>query len=206
MPDPLLAFPYRIGANYRPAMVANNTEAAWITANLPTAKVAKVFEGVSVYMVRASPGQVEFFVPTEDGLHLDYYMACHTVFPMRGEPLPEVLLKRASFQASVYRTLDSRYRVVNLAPRMFWTFLLSGRRNVMSDNAQSDAGEAFWHSRVTEAFNRGLRVYGVDAEQYRNNLIITQAERLHKPAEMTRFYTQGMDLKGHYKRLVIAKP
>ena len=206
MPDSLLASPYRIGNYYKPQMVRNDSEASWIRANLPKARVAKVFDGVKVYIVRHPPDTFEFFVPTQDNQHLDYHMACHTVYPMRGEPLPEVLLKRASFQASVYRTTHSHYRVRDLAPRMFWSFLLSARRNIMSDNSQSDAGEAFWRSRIKEALDTNLLVYGVDAEHYRNTLIITQAERLTKLSDMERFYTEGMDLKGHYKRLVIAKP
>lgn len=213
-----LAMPIRIGDNYAPAFIKQGltAEQQFIAGALPHSKVVLRYNqlGVNteVRLRQLIPGhRLEFFVLTPDNTRVMYHMDLWKVRVWNRADLPPELVQRACYQASVWRSsppvehsLESYAK--GLPKAMFWKYLVSHSRNVISDNAQSSMGEVFWGNRLVEAFQNGYHVYGLDCEAIKGELAITKAVRLHKVTERHKYYTDGQDMNGQYLRLCICKP
>ena len=120
--------------------------------------------------------------------------------------LPPTLVKRSNFQGSVWRSPKLLVLSEEFAATLFTKFLVSKTRNVISDNSQSNAGEAFWLRRIASALkDPQFQVYGLDCEQVGNVLKIEKAEVISDLKQVDSYYTEGQDYSGYYKRLAIVK-
>lgn len=202
----ITAMPYRIGPGYKPECVKTpEAMAAFITNYAPLAKKVNTGTVFDLSVVDdAKPGQKLFFVYERETLH--YYMELNKVLaPTDGKGVPSVLRRRSAYQGSVWRSPQLGALAPGFPSRIFWKYLCTTTRNVLSDSSQSDAGESFWKTRIAEAMVYGHEVYGLDCELVGQALRITTAVRILLPNEVDTYYTEGEDYNGHYKRLAICK-
>jgi hypothetical protein len=198
--------PYRIGPKYIPEFVkTESAQEAWLHENLPASKIVYTWKGFPVRVCQLSETHSEFFV--ENSGQILYQMSLRKVSVSTPRNLPEPLRKRASFQASLWRHGTLVQFAPGLPAAMFWKFLVSNSRNILSDSQQSDRGEAFWENRIAEALNfeGSYRVYGLDCEHTGSSLSIESASVLTSVSGMAKYYSDEQDMSGYYKRLAIVK-
>jgi hypothetical protein len=201
----LTASPFLIDGEFVPDPVKAGpaAEAAWISRALPGSRLVATLDDVPLLAIKSGKKLI-FFVPSIDGSSLDYYMECVTLKTRPSPDLPKLVTRKVSYQCSVYRVPDLRMRSLRFPHLVFWRFLVSHRRNVVSDNEQTDKGRGFWESRCAEAFAGGFKVFGIAAERSASGLIITAATELNRVSDTARFYSRT-DRSGANYRLLIGK-
>lgn len=200
------AFPYRIGTKYVPDEVRTpEATRVFLDENLSKSKVVFIHSGLELRASKPVSGVTTNFwvLSPEDKDQILYSMRLSSLHRPGNSNLPPALLKRSSFQCSVWRDLTITQYSKDFVPSVFWKFLLSNTRNVVSDSAQSEAGEAFWYRRMGEALGFGKKVYGLDCEARSGSLHIASAVRISSLKESKAFYTEGENYDGYYKRLAI---
>lgn len=203
------AFPYRIGPKYIPDFCKTPEDMfSWLAQHLSTSKVVLTKGKIQLLLHRKSATTNVFFVTLGDQ-RIDYVMELHkmraSLTPVT--PLPAGLTQRLCYQASVWRSPRLAVADSTFVKTVFWKYLVSDSRTVVSDSAQSDAGENFWINRIAEALNTSttFRVYGLMCEKKANSLVIEDSLLITKIDQMNQFYTEGENYNGQFMRLAIVK-
>lgn len=201
-------FPYRIGPKYIPDFCRTPEEMkVWLDKHLATSKVVFTKGVIELRLFKKSATINIFFVTLSEGA-IDYVMELHKMTSSK-EPiseLPDSLAKRLCYQASVWRSTELGEEDQTFVKTVFWKYLVSDTRTVVSDSAQSDAGEKFWENRIFEALkNPAYGVHGLFCEKKHETLEITGSLPLLRAAQMKQFYTEAENYDGYFMRIAIIK-
>lgn len=203
-----VAFPYKVGTGYAPDYCRTPEEMGdWLDLHLLKSKVVFTKGNIKLRLHKKSNSTNVLFV-TLDGKNLDYVMELKklssSVNPIK--VLPDCLSNRLCYQASVWRSIELQAEDLDFVKTVFWKYLVSSTRTVISDSAQSDAGENFWSNRIAEALkNSQFRVYGLWCDAKNNSVEIHGALEIETISQMRQFYTSDENANGWYMRLAIAK-
>jgi hypothetical protein len=105
-------------------------------------------------------------------------------------------------QVSVFR--NSNYDpALGLPKWIFENVLYPKYGNIVSDNTQSSKGRGFWGSRIMQALESGKHVYALELDESPRRLKVLKIDELHKPSDMSKYYSTDQDYPGYYWRFLI---
>ena len=202
------SMPYGIGPLYIPEYVKTRPAMqTWLAGRIGASRSVYEDDGVTLKAFKNSDSKIVFFVHSidRDGPRLDYVMELNKVqiSPKSSADLPVEISRRLNYQSSVWRGLPFRDKHRGFPAKMFWKYLVSSTRTVVSDSMQSDAGEAFWYDRISDALRLHHKVFTLDCEESGGSLLINSAEPFTDLDDFKKFYSYEQDMSGHYKRFAI---
>ena len=203
--------PYRIGDGFKPEFIKEGKAEGFMHWAEPRSRKVAVLNSVPLYYLSDSSRTDRFFWAKsieEDDL-LVYFMKLKKVKVVSNKEveIPDFLLKRACFQAEVWRhgSITSS-EGLSFVTQVFNKYLISNTRNVMTDESQTDLGERFWEKRLADALsNPAQKLWIVDVEVEGQLAVINTYRQIFTRKEAFKAYSEGQDLSCSYRRLMITK-
>ena len=203
--------PYRIGDGFKPDFIKQGKSEEFMRWAEPRSRKVTVINNIPLYYLSDASRTDRFFWAKsieEDDL-LIYFMKLKKVKVVSNKDLdiPAFLLKRACFQAEVWSHGSIYFNEgLSFVTQVFNKYLISNTRNVMTDESQTDLGERFWEKRLADALsNPAQTLWIVDVEVEGQLAVINTYRQIFTRKEAFKAYSEGQDLSGSYRRLMITK-
>ncbi len=194
-PESEIAMPYRAQGTYKPSWAKTpQTNASELERLLPNSKVVSTYKDLDLYYHKDAP-DVDFYFVQEGGLIQYGVRVIH--YKLTG-----VLNKPTCGQVSVWRNKLNK-AAAGLPKWVFTTILYPKYHSLISDKAQSEDGETFWESRISEALESGKTVGVLDINESHHTLEVIDTHPIKSTRDMNRYYTEGEDYSGQHFRFFI---
>ena len=203
--------PYRIGDGFKPDFIKQGKALEFMNWAEPRSRKVAVICGQELMYVKPTETCEGIFWSKGTFYEIGFFMLLKKfkLTSAVGSKIPDFLLKEC-FQLEMWRTGDFTFSEPgkSFVTQVLNKFLITSNKNLIAEGSESDSNlkSYFWMKRFMDALcNKEQRVWLVNVEIEDRNASITSYRKMEDKFEVLGVYSEGQDLSGCYRRLMITK-
>ncbi len=200
-----LSMPYLFTDHFSPDSIKEDSGKKFLQDHAGTSrKLASPIQELDLRITSEGPDTVFFATTPSRPQTVMYYMKAKRRKLEWSVVHPLNRYTRAAFQAEVWRHNTLAGSMPILTSRIFFKYLLSSTRLVVSDNQHSESGRMFWVQQIKTALRAGFGVWVLFADG-KDSLEVKAVSKITSPEQIDKYYSAGDQTKGLFFRFAISK-